>query len=286
VRSFADTNVWRLETSSPGVAAPSPAVVQIASTRRDQLAQYSPDGGKVAFISDRSGESEVWVADVSGTHAIQLTSLGANPGFPRWSPDGRMVVFHSNSEQHPYGAVFVVPAEGGRVRQVTTHRSNDVFGSFSSDGQSIYFGSARTAPPSIWKTPLSGGAHVQVSPKAGLLGVESPDGAVLYFVESGALDVPGPLWRWPLEGGEPEKLVDGVASTSFAVLAGGIYYLERVPEGANVRYFDFATRRSTVVVAKLLGVIGSLSATRDGRGILFSRVDASVDDLMLVDNFR
>jgi len=47
-----------------------------------------------------------------------------------------------------------------------------------------------------------------------------------------------------------------------------------------------ATRRSTVVADTLGSVGAGLSATRDGRTILFSRVDSSVDDLMLVENFR
>ena len=287
VRSSADINVWRIETSAAGAAASSPPVVAIASTRRDVLAQFSPDGHRVAFLSDRSGEQEVWVADSSGANAIQLTSLGATPGFPRWSPDGRTIVFHSNAEQHPYGAVYVVPSEGGKVRQVTSNPTTDVFASFSADGGWIYFSSSRTEPPSIWKVPVSGGEAVQVSPKAGVLALESRDGAYLYFVESRRFEAPGPLWRLPLKGGEPEKLIEDVVPTGIDVLEGGIYYFERLPDNAKLRYFDFARRRSTVVAERLGSFIHrSISVTRDGRTILFSRVDSSVDDLMLVDNFR
>ena len=144
VRSFADLNIWRIETTAPGAPASSPPVVAISSTRREGIAHLSADGQKVTFMSDRAGEWEVWVADASGANAVQLTSLGANPGFPRWSPDGKTIVFHSNSEEHPYGAVYVVPADGGRARRITSHRSTDVFPSFSRDGKWIYFSSTRT----------------------------------------------------------------------------------------------------------------------------------------------
>ena len=99
-------------------------------------------------------------------------------------------------------------------------------------------------------------------------------------------------------GGAPAKLVDGVILVNYAVLQGGIYYIDR-PAGhkgtyyvdkpstaARLRYFDFATRRLTTV-AHNLGPVGPfLTASRDGRTILFTRMDSSVDDLMLVENFR
>ena len=287
VRSFADTNIWRLETPGPGLPATSPPVIAISSTRREVLPDLSHDGQKVTFISDRSGESEVWAADPSGANAIKLTSLGATPGYPRWSPDRSLVAFHTNSEDHPTGDVYVVPAEGGRPRNVTAHpAATDTFPSFSHDGQWIYFSSTRTGAPSIWKIPTSGGAAVQVSAKFGLLAIESLDGAYVYFVESRTLATPGPLWRVPIKGGEPVKLVDGVAATSFDVVDTGIYYLEQQSAETRLRYFDFASGESTVI-AKTLGAPGNgLAASRDGRTILFGRVDSSVNDLMLVEDFR
>jgi dipeptidyl aminopeptidase/acylaminoacyl peptidase len=279
-------NIWRIETTAPGTPAPSPPVVAISSTRREGIAHLSADGQKVAFMSDRAGEWEVWVADASGANAVQLTSLGANPGFPRWSSDGKTIVFHTNAEEHPMGAVHVVPADGGRTRRLTSHRSTDVFPSFSRDGKWIYFSSTRTGTPSVWKIPVAGGDAVQVSPTAGLLALESNDGAHLYYVESTTANAPGPLWQLPLKIGEPVKLIDGVLSTSFDVVDSGIYYLERVSGETRVGYFDFATRKSTLVAGNLGNVGFGLTASRDGRTILYSRVDSSVNDLMLVENFR
>ena len=66
----------------------------------------------------------------------------------------------------------------------------------------------------------------------------------------------------------------------------GIYYIEQVPGEARLRYFDFATHQSRVVAANLGTVATGVAASRDGRTIYFSRVDSSVNDLMLVENFR
>jgi hypothetical protein len=219
-------------------------------------------------------------------NAVQLTSLGANPGYPRWSHDGRIIVFHSNAEDHPYGAVYTVSADGGQTRRITSNRSTDVFPSFSRDGKWIYFSSTRTGTPFIWKIPSSGGDAVQVSPTPGMLALESIDGAHLYYVESRSVNPPGPLWRLPLKGGEAVKLMEGVGSTSFDVVDSGIYYLERVSGEIRLGYFDFATHKSTLVAGNLDIATFGLTASRDGRTILYTRVDSSVNDLMLVENFR
>ena len=56
----------------------------IASTRSEEAAQYSPDGTRIVFTSERSGRCEVWVCGSDGSGAVQLTSLGAAiTGSPR-----------------------------------------------------------------------------------------------------------------------------------------------------------------------------------------------------------
>jgi hypothetical protein len=70
------------------------------------------------------------------------------------------------------------------------------------------------------------------------------------------------------------------------VIDGGIYYVERIPGETRLGYFDLSTRQATVIARNLGNVGFGLTASRDGHSILFSRVDSSVDELMLVENFR
>jgi hypothetical protein len=98
--------------------------------------------------------------------------------------------------------------------------------------------------------------------------------------------------------GVPVKILEGVVLGNFEVLEGGIYYIDRPsgeggfysidgPSGeTRLEYFDFATRRSTTVARNLGNVDVGLTVSPDGRTILYSRVDSSIDDLMLVENFR
>jgi eukaryotic-like serine/threonine-protein kinase len=295
VRSFYDGNIWRINTSAAGVPASSPPVIAIKSTRTEGMPQLSPDGRKVAFWSDRSGENEIWSSDLDGSNAIKVTSMpSGGTGYPHWSPDSRFITYHSNAEGQ--GEVYVIPAGGGKALNLTTHPASDSFPSFSKYGNWIYFTSGRSGTDRVWKVRVTGGEAVPVTESVGYAPQESPHGDQLYYVDN--VFTPGALWRMPISGGRSEKIIDGVFLGNFVVLEKGIYYIDRPSAERGVhyldqpsaegrlQYFDFATRRS-VTVARSIDSMGiPLTATADGRTILFGRTDSSVDDLMLVENFR
>jgi Tol biopolymer transport system component/predicted Ser/Thr protein kinase len=285
VRSYRDLNIWRIDTPGIGQPATGPAVKAVASTRLDGIAQLSRDGKHIAFMSDRAGEWEVWTSDLDGSNAVKLTSLAANPGFPRWSPDGSLVAFHSNSEAEADGNVHVVPSSGGKVRQLTSHSTTNAFPSFSADGKWIYFSSRRSGDSAAWKIPVGGGTAVQVTTKPAILTLEAEDGKSIFFVETTGSFTPGPLWQQPLNGGPPVKLLDSIAPVGFDVVDRGVYYLENGASSA-LKFLDLQTRRAVTILDNVGQTNAGLSVSRDGRIILFSRTDTRVDDLMLVDKFR
>jgi WD40 repeat protein len=234
------------------------------------------------------------VSDTDGSDAIQLTSLGTAAGAPTWSADARQIVLQASRDGQ--GAIYIVPAVGGKPRNLSTHTANNTRPSFSHDGKWIYFASTQSGERQIWRTPASGGQAVQLTYNGAFASFESPDGAYLYYNQS--MDAPSPLWRVPSSGGSPVRVLDGVVRGAFAVLDRGIYYIDRAsanpdllyldrPAGeARLRYFDLATHKSTTVARDLGNVFLGLTASQDGHTIFYSRVDSSLDDLMLVENFR
>jgi len=127
----------------------------------------------------------------------------------------------------------------GQPRNVTAHTATDVFPAFSRDGRWIYFSSTRAGRPAIWKVPSSGGPAVQVSAGLGMMAIESPDGAYLYYTETSNTSAPAPLWRMPIAGGDAVKIAEGVNATAFDVRENGIYYLERVSGGTRLQFFTW-----------------------------------------------
>src|SRR6476469_354768 len=64
----------------------------------DEMPSLSPDGRKIAFMSDREGDIETYVMDVDGTHPQRLTHSPGRDAHPEWSPDGKKIWFQSPRE--------------------------------------------------------------------------------------------------------------------------------------------------------------------------------------------
>ncbi len=119
-----DTNIWRLSLSDPGVAAGAPSPF-IASTRAEQTAQYSPDGKRIAFESERSGPTGIWVSDADGSNTEELFSRsGRVCSTPTWSPDGQHIAFYSNLEGN--FDIYIIRASGGKPVRLTSDSADDV----------------------------------------------------------------------------------------------------------------------------------------------------------------
>ena len=276
-----DSNIWRVEV--PGLGAkPREAKKFISSTRQEMEPRFSPDGTKIAFVSARSGSPEIWVCNNDGSQPFSLTSLGyANR--PRWSPDGRRIVFYG----HARGSldIYVMDAEGGALRQLTDHPSVDQNPDWSADGKWIYFQSDRRGSKR-WKVSVGGGDAVPVG-EIGGAPVESPDGKFRYYGK-GWPDTYG-IWRVPTSGGAETRFIDLVHPTGgWVVMHDGIYYISKPNEKgvSNIRFKDFANGSDRVVVAIQGRVDWGLTVSPDRRTFLYTLLDESGSDLMLVENFR
>ena len=77
----------------------------------------SPDGSRVAYASHQTGVSKIWVANIDGSGAVQLTD-GAAPDFwPTWSPDAKWIAFGSLRGGAPQ--LWKAPSTGGKAEAIT-----------------------------------------------------------------------------------------------------------------------------------------------------------------------
>jgi dipeptidyl aminopeptidase/acylaminoacyl peptidase len=216
---------------------------QLTTARgRDTGPRWSPDGRRVAFLSDRDGERQVWVIGVDGGEAQRLTSGTLSPSELAWSPDGRWLAFVGKPDSGPrgesdvrvitrlrykqdgeglwdgrYKQVFVVPASGGPVRQVTWGDYDHGAPAWSPDGSCLAYvanpdpDADRTNVTDVWVIPLGGGTPRRITRSLGPVQapVWSPDGARIAYVGHdnacwGATN--WAVWVVPATGGEPRCL--------------------------------------------------------------------------------
>jgi len=288
--------LWRLNLRDERTQRDPPAVVISDRSLQTSRAQFSPDGKRIVFESDRLGYSEIWACDSDGSNCGQLTSLRGIAGAPRWSPDGQYVAFEYRPKEH--SEVYIFEVASGLSRLLTTLPGADNGGpNWSRDGKWIYFYSNRGGGAfQLWKTRLDGGSPVQVTRNGGIFAAESVDGRFLYYLKFESTGI----WRMPLNGGEEVRILDRPAGEdwwNWALVHNGIYFVDLVrrtvsgeasPRPAIVKFFDFATGEETsisAVASDKPSYIFGLAVSSDQRSILYDQREYE-SSIVLVRNFQ
>ncbi|MEZ4698169.1 MAG: winged helix-turn-helix domain-containing protein [Rhodothermales bacterium] len=280
-----ETNVYAARIAND--ADPADVVLHAVapSTAYDGQPAVSPDGRRIAWISDRSGSTNVWVAGVDDSQPMQLTRFAdAHVGAPRWSRDGRMIVFEAQREET--AAIYQVAAEGGETRRLTEGTDYDFAPRFSADGTAIYFGSNRKGRVGLWKIILPDGVPMRVA--SGYVGEELPGESALLVVRPGLSG----LWRVA----NPEDSVGSpftpLARTdwgNWTTTRDGLIVTERRGSEASVVLVDPSRGRRTVLLSGIDGLperYPSVDVSPDGGVVALARTDRVESGLVLVDGVR
>jgi len=282
VKEQGDNDIYRFEAGHP-------AERLIASTSREGNPQFSPDGRRVVFESERTGEHEVWLAEADGSSPRQLThGPGIMQGSARWSPDGRRIAFDSRSVEGVY-SIWTIDADGASPRRLTQDPGDEHLPDWSRDGRFIYFTKGGggdyipEGPSGVWRVPATGGAAERMTRDGGYAASESIDGKTLFFMRD--TTNASPLFALSLAGGEERQIAACV--TTIAVGLAGVYALD-CWSGAPAPLF---LRDPVTGQGRLLGKLEQafpygLTVSPDGKTILYTRVVNEGTDLMLIENFR
>ena len=277
-----NTNIWRVSISNAGQVKPGSPVRLIASSRRNNSPQYSPDNQQIAFISDRTGNWELWTCRSDGSIPRQLTNFrGPMLGTPHWSPDGRSIAFDARPNEH--SAIFVVRSSGGNAKRINDNSFEERMPNWSPDGKYLYFNSTRDGSVRLWRMNLSGGELVRITDRAAYDNFTSADGKTIYFRSDGA-----GVWKISADGTR-ETFIPALATVQpsryLAVSSRSLYFVDQEDFPRTIKAYDFGTaqiRTITQIERNLVSGTPSLSVSPDERYLLFAQQDSNGSDIVMV----
>jgi Tol biopolymer transport system component/serine/threonine protein kinase len=178
----------------------------------------SPDGSHIAVDAAWVGPSRIWVVDRQGHNPTQITtdtSEAVTHLRPRWSPDGRRLVYE-HLERTRFD-IRIVDVASRAIDVVTDDVYLDLDPAFSPSGRALFFSSYRSGGLNIWRMPLDGtgrpsGRPQQLTTGAGqdLEPSPAPDGRRLAFA---VLLQNASIWKLPVDPrngrptGPPEQVI-------------------------------------------------------------------------------
>ncbi len=134
---------------------------------------FSPDGSRLAFVSERDGNVELYSSDIQGSHVQRLTHDVAMDDHPSWSPDGNQIAFSStrqaNEPGQSWNGIYVMNSEGGDVTRLSPTGVSDFSPAWSPTSDWIAFasGTGRPGGTDVFIMRPDGGERRLVTKNAG-----------------------------------------------------------------------------------------------------------------------
>lgn len=200
------------------------SVARMAKIRACWSPSFSPDGSRIAFVSDLNGVPQIWTVGSEGGWPRLVTALDDQVQSVRWSPDGQWLAFSLAPGGGMNRQVYLVRPDGTDMRRLTDGgKDNNWLGGWSHDGDRLTIASNRKGPKSMdaYAYDMTAGALqlVAENPGIGVVAGLSRDGkrAVLWRMESRSSDN---LFMRDLTTGEEHLLTPHEGPGSFD---GGVF---------------------------------------------------------------
>ncbi len=174
------------QSPAPASRAKNTLVRLTSNKASDGFPQWSPDGRKIAFWSNRDGKNEIYVMDADGSNVKRLTDNLADDDGPKWSPDGSKIAFESDRDGNK--EIYLMSADGSNQTRLTRNDAIDTGAAWSPDGSRIAFTSNRdNSYPynfDIYVMDADGGnlKRIVSDPEYDVEPKWSPDGSKILFV--------------------------------------------------------------------------------------------------------
>jgi TolB protein len=144
---------------------------------------WSPDGGRIAYVSFDQKKPVVVVQNLAQGATRVVAAFWGNNSAPAWAPDGAKLAVTLTKDD--IAQIYVIAATGGEPRRMTVTPAIDTEANYSPDGKWIAFTSDRGGSPQVYRMPAGGGPAQRLTFE-GTYNVRprhSPDGKSIAFVQ-------------------------------------------------------------------------------------------------------
>jgi uncharacterized protein YjdB len=109
----------------------------------EAMGAYSPDGSSIAYVSNRDGQFELYIANADGSDPRRVTQTPAAEFTPRWTPDGRRLIFAAQAPGARASQIWTIGTDGSETRALTEGEATNFEPALSPDGGTVAFTSTR-----------------------------------------------------------------------------------------------------------------------------------------------
>ncbi|MDQ3799566.1 MAG: protein kinase, partial [Acidobacteriota bacterium] len=205
--TFSAPNTITTSTGEVQTFIPGKVVPLTSGSAVEKNPKLSPDKSRVLFVSNREGNSEIYVMNFDGSNLRRITNNKTEETSANWSPDGSRIVYESYSQIGVESDIWIMDADGSNQQNLTNFPGLDMRPIFSPDGSRIAFGSNRSLTDrreaNIWVMNADGSNPKQLTDNTAFESDPnwSPDGKKIAYTKAMTGSV-FDIWMMNADGSE------------------------------------------------------------------------------------
>lgn len=244
-------------------------------------------GGKIAFVGHRNKKNEIFTGDLFFKNIRQLTHDGVDVVFPKWSPDGKSIIYTSFYKTG-FPDIFIMNATTGEKKTVAAYTGTNIGGVFSPNGEKIAMILSSSGNPELYTANSNGHAPKRLTTTKALEAAPSwsPDGKKIYF-SCDALGAPQ-IYVINANGEDMKRIPTNISRYCDEPAVNPLNpkqlaFTAAVSGGFQTAIFDFISQESHFITE---GKIDHIEPCwmNDGRHLLVTRRNGVISELYVVDS--
>ena len=263
-------------------SSPFPILV---SDFNHKFPNYSPTTNQIVYVSNESGNYELWIADPDGNNRQQLTQLEMTVRYPRWSHDGSKVVFLAPIAEEVGDKLYIVDVKTKQLSVLKTKYRNHNQPSWSKDDKKVISAIYDGDYSDLYAIEIATGNAKRITFDGGRFGLMQDNETLFYTrVKSG-------LWKRSLNDDEPKpssKILskkDFSTRYSWTLAKEGVYFQDDKKIHQQINFYSFDTKSITPLVRlprRTFDIYGGLTLDDSKASLLFTSSDLPQADIKML----